>query len=243
VILSRVHPSPLETFELDAPTTRDRLLELYRPATSPSLRLNLVASISGSAAGSDGTSETLTSRVDRHILGVIRELSDVVLVGASSVRAEGYQVPRRSRLAVLTGTGDLSGHRLEPLDGHESPRVMVLAPPHAHARVLDTLPDAELLEVPVEGEAVRMDAVVATLRAAGLASIVCEGGPGLASQLVRAGLVDELCLTTSPQIGGTSLPLLTGEASPLDATLTQLLLDESGFLYARWATGARSASA
>ena len=35
-------------------------------------------------------------------------------------------------------------------------------------------------------------AALAALRERGLASIVCEGGPTLAAQLVNAGLVDEL---------------------------------------------------
>ncbi|MDP3209548.1 MAG: hypothetical protein Q8M65_10400 [Rhodoglobus sp.] len=115
MILTRVHPGPAE--RVDAASDRDRLLELYR-ADPGSLRLNLVADISGSAAGTDGTSDGLTSRSDRKVLGVIRELSDVVLVGAASVRAEGYQLPRRSRLAILTSTGDLGGHRLTDDEAH-----------------------------------------------------------------------------------------------------------------------------
>ncbi|HPG75402.1 MAG TPA: dihydrofolate reductase family protein, partial [Rhodoglobus sp.] len=205
MILTRVHPGPPESLELDAASTRDRLLDLYRPAPSPTLRLNLVASISGSAAGSDGTSDTLTSRVDRRILGVIRELSDVVLVGAASVRAEGYQVPQRARLAVLTASGDLAGHRIRP-DQRES--VIVLAPAEARERVLESLPGAELIIVPTTGPTVAMNDVVDALHSAGFDSIVCEGGPGLAGQLIAAGLVDELCLTTSPQLGGVTLPLL-----------------------------------
>jgi riboflavin biosynthesis pyrimidine reductase len=236
VILTRVHPGPPEPLELDAASTRDRLLDLYRPGPSPTLRLNLVASISGSAAGSDGTSETLTSRVDRRILGVIRELSDVVLVGAASVRAEGYQVPRRSRLAVLTASGDLAGHRLA---ADESAAVMVIAPAAARERVLESLPRAELIAVPTIGSTVAMKDVIGALQSAGFGSIVCEGGPGLAGQLVAAGLVDEICLTTSPQLGGLPLPLLTTVSASRAATLTQLIVDEQGYLFARWSLRAR----
>ncbi|WP_181134458.1 dihydrofolate reductase family protein, partial [Rathayibacter sp. AY1D5] len=71
----------------------------------------MIASVTGSSTGSDGTSETLTNRVDRTILGVVREQADVVLVGAASVRAEGYRVPRRVPLAVVSASGDLAGHR------------------------------------------------------------------------------------------------------------------------------------
>ena len=48
----------------------------------------------------DGTSETLTSRVDRVVLGAIRATPTSCVVGAESVRAEGYVAaagPRGSR--------------------------------------------------------------------------------------------------------------------------------------------------
>lgn len=236
MILSRVHPGPVEPFELDAATTRDRLLELYRLDTPTSLRLNFVASVTGSAAGSDGTSETLTSASDRRILGVIRELSDVVLVGAASVRAEGYQLPRRSRLAVVTTSGDLGGHQLSQDD---SQRVIVVCPASATAKVHETLPGAEILTVVSVGGRLSMEDLIDSLRGAGFASIVCEGGPALASQLLSAGLVDELCLTTSPQLGGPALPLLAETVPRRDLTLRQLITDEAGYVFARWSLTVR----
>ncbi len=103
MILRRLVPAGPE-LDLD---DRPALLDLYRPPRSTWLRLNMVATVDGAAAGSDGTSESLTNRADRRILGVIRELADVVLVGAASVRAEGYQLPKRAPLAVVTRSGDL----------------------------------------------------------------------------------------------------------------------------------------
>jgi riboflavin biosynthesis pyrimidine reductase len=205
---------------------RERLLELYAPPRKDWLRLNMVASVSGSAAGTDGTSETLTSRADRRILGVIRELADVVLVGANSVRAEGYQLPRSAPLAIATRTGDLGGHRLA---GGER-RVVVLGPEGARGAAAASI-DARF--VPLSDDSVTT--LVTALRAEGFASIVCEGGPNLAAQLVTAGLVDELCLTTSPRVNGGALPVLGAAAAPdVPVTLAQLLLDGDGTLFARW---------
>jgi riboflavin biosynthesis pyrimidine reductase len=144
MILRRVHPGPAESLELDADGTRQRLLELYAPPEGQWLRLNLVTSVSGSAAGSDGTSETLTSAVDRRILGVIRELADVVLVGAESVRAEGYVRPKRTPLAVVTGSGDLAGHRI----AGTGPAVVVVCPPEAVERARASVDDAVIVTVP-----------------------------------------------------------------------------------------------
>jgi riboflavin biosynthesis pyrimidine reductase len=225
--LRRLVPE-VEEVDLD---DRARLLELYAPPEPEWLRLNLVASISGSAVGSDGTSETLTSRADRRLLGVIRELADVVLVGANSVRAEGYQLPRRSRLAIVTRSGDLGGHRLgEGQDGRPA-EVLVLGPEPARARAAASI-DARFIALPDDS----MATLAAALRAEGFVSIVCEGGPSLAAQLIAADLVDEVCLTTSPRVNGGALPVLgTGAAPDRAATLTQLLLDAAdGTLFARW---------
>ncbi len=239
MILRRVHPGPVEALELDADGTRDRLLELYRPPAGEWLRLNLVTSVSGSAAGSDGTSETLTSASDRRILGVIRELADVVLVGAESVRSEGYLRPKRAPLAVVTGSGDLSGHRI---GGAEGPPVVVLCPPSAVDRVRETLADAEVITVP--GPRMSPADLIAALRASGFASIVCEGGPGLARQLVVAGLVDEACLTTSPRLTGVTHPLFGIEPfAEVAVELAQLMVDDESALFARWLIRAGRATA
>ena len=228
--LTRVHPGPIEEIELDDAASRDRLLELYRPPSATWLRLNLITSVSGSAAGSDGTSETLTNPADRKLLGVIRELADVVLIGAQSVRAEGFQLPKRARLAVVTASGDLSGHRIEATDG----RVYVLCPAAAVERA-SSLEGAEIIVVDDVDGRMTPAAILAALHERGFTSIVCEGGPNLAAQFVTAGLVDEACLSTSPSLGGPSLPLLGDGVSPVGLELSQLLIDDSSGLYARWA--------
>jgi len=241
MILRRVHPEPPQVLECDASDARAQLLEWYRPPNHEWLRLNLVATVNGSAAGKDGTSETITSAMDRRILGVIRELSDVVLVGAASVRSEGYQLPKMSRLAVVTATGDLSGHRIDPDAGE---RLIVICPiavvgiiraQFAEALILSPENDNHYSAAPVDP----ID-IMALLRGNGFASIVCEGGPRLATQLVNAGLVDELCLTTSALLTSARLPIFAtpdpaaaGTENSLE--LTQLIIDESSSLYARWA--------
>lgn len=196
---------------------RDALLDLYRPPSADWLRLNLVATVDGSAAGSDGTSETLTSRADRRILGVIRELADVVLVGAGSVRAEGYLMPKRAPLAIVTRSGDLRGHRLDDVS-----RVTVLGPERARARVAETL----------GARFVVTDELLPALHGEGWRSIVCEGGPTLAAEFVP--FADELCLTTAPLLGGPALPLLGGAIAAEAVSLLGLLSDDEGMLFTRW---------
>jgi len=233
VILSQLVP-PGESIDLADEASRPRLLELYRPPRPTWLRLNLITTISGSAAGVDGTSETLTNPADRKLLGVIRELADVVLIGAQSVRAEGFLLPRRARLAVVTSSGDLAGHRISaPV---EPGRLLVLCPASALDRARETLGvDADFVAVPDADARLAPAVIIAALHSRGLLSIVCEGGPSLAAQLLAGGLLDEVCLSTSPRLGGPVLsPFGDAGLEPVDAELSRLLVDDASGLYARW---------
>lgn len=239
MILSRVYPGDSLDIDLDTPDARAQLAERYRPPSPEWLRLNLIASVSGSAVGSDGTSETLTNPADRKLLGVIRSLADVVLVGAASVRAEGYFVPKRAALAVVTTSGDLSGHRITSTGDRGA--LLVLCPAGSVATARSTIGDAAATIIPVADTDGILSAteIVAALRTAGYASIVSEGGPTLASHLLAGDVVDELCLSTSPTINGGAVPVFGTEAftgHPLE--LSQLMVDDRGGTYARWLVSA-----
>ena len=67
------------------------LVELYAyPGDGAWLRANFVTSIDGAAQGSDHRSASLSSRADKRVFGLLRTLADVIVVGASTARAEGY---------------------------------------------------------------------------------------------------------------------------------------------------------
>jgi riboflavin biosynthesis pyrimidine reductase len=229
--LTRLLPGPAESRDAEHPDTREWLADLYAPASPSLVRLNFVASINGSAVGEDGTSESLSSRLDRRILGVIRQHADVVLVGARTVRREGYTAPRHARLAVVTRSGDLSGHRL----GDTFLRPIIVCPTEAVPRVSAQMRGHAVDIVPLRSSALDPAEILALLRDRGLPGVVCEGGPTLAAGLLEAGLVDELCLTTSPKLRAPGLPLLPKTAGTIPTSLRSLLADEDGYLYARWA--------
>ncbi|MBB5631839.1 riboflavin biosynthesis pyrimidine reductase [Cryobacterium mesophilum] len=230
--LTRLIPAPPAGFDLDD-ADDDTLESLYTPPQARWLRLNLVASVNGNAAGSDGTSNGLSNRTDRRILGAIRRLSDVVLVGASSVRREGYFLPKSAPLAIVTGTGDFRGHRI-PADVGPG-RIIVLCPASAEDMVRSSLGDRPVAIVQLPGPRLQASAIVDALRRLGHERIVCEGGPMLASQLVDADVVDELCLSTSPIVNGVDVPVLPGLDGSRPLRLNQLLVDSESVLYARWA--------
>jgi riboflavin biosynthesis pyrimidine reductase len=64
--------------------------------------------------------------------------------------------------------------------------------------------------------------------------LLCEGGPGLLTTLLEAGVVDELCLTTSPQLVGEGPRLVETMGSPAHLSLTALVHADPGVLLGRW---------
>jgi len=242
VILRRIFPKAGGELDSDAADARQTLLDWYKPHATEYLRLNFIATLDGRAAGADGTSESLTSRVDRMILGVIRQYADVVLVGAETVRREGYRRPRRAALAIVSASGDLTGHRVterrsgdDPLVG--SAPVTVFTTEHGAERAALTLPASHVVRLPCRFDG-RLDPgdVVESLRAAGFRGIAAEGGPTLAAELITANLVDEVCLTVMPNLGGPALPMLGTGAVPVTTTVPrQLLVTDEGVQFGRWA--------
>lgn len=232
MILTRVHPGPAVSIDGAEAGSRDQLLEWYRPGSADWVRLNLVMSVNGSGAGPDGTSESLTNAADRRILGVIRELSDAVLIGAESVRAEGYQVPRRAKLAIITSSGDLSGHRLDP---ELASQVIIVCPESAAQRSAESVPGALVLVAPDDAGRVSPTHTIAVLRDAGCRSIACEGGPSIARAFLDSGVVDDICLTVSPVIRDASLPVFGSSLGDHPVSLRHILTDDDGFLFTRWA--------
>src|SRR5215207_9001736 len=79
-----------------------------RPSGRPWIGLCMVASIDGSTAIA-GASAGLSSEADRQVLLTLRSVADLIVVGAGTVRAEGYGIPKKpgQRIGVVSRTGDV----------------------------------------------------------------------------------------------------------------------------------------
>ncbi|TDE94004.1 pyrimidine reductase family protein [Occultella glacieicola] len=83
------HPADEPAFDTDD------LVAAYAVAdrAEPHLRVNFIASIDG-AATHEGLSGGLNNAADKQVFDTLRRLADVVIVGAGTVRAEGYAAMR-----------------------------------------------------------------------------------------------------------------------------------------------------
>ena len=232
-VVTEVIPRTLSWTAVGADGTDEWMSSRYAIDEDRFVRLNMITTITGATAGADGTSNTITSRTDRFVLGAIRRHADVVVVGAETVRAEGYVLPKNARLAIVTSTGDLGGRLSSEGRGDRLP-ALVLCPQSAAVDVRLMLRDApvEVVPVPTDGDRLAPKTILAALHARGLARVVCEGGPALATQFVSSGVVDEICVTISPVLEPTRRPFVA-LAERADASVAGMLVDEAGFSYLR----------
>ena len=221
---------------------RPDLLAAYDPGPGRLVRADMVVSVDGAAVVA-GSSRALSTPADRVVFRTLRALSDVVLVGAGTARAEAYGAARRpgdppvplSRehrdwrerrgrpptpaLAVVSRSLDLPRELVE-----RAVVVTCASAPH------EGLPDVVVAGARTVDLAVALD----RLADRGLPHVLCEGGPGLLADLVGAALLDELCLTVSPHLVGPAPGLLSaGLPGPLPLRLLGVR-DEDGTLLTRW---------
>lgn len=218
------------------------LHDLYDPGTGPLLRAGFVVTTDGGVAV-DGGSRGLQTPADEAVFHALRAVADAVVVGAGTARGEGYGPVRpRPAGAAWRTAHDLSASpplvlvsrslQLDPADRcFAGPAVVVTcaaADPGRRAAL------AEVADVLVAGEdEVDLPRAVRLLHERGLTRLLCEGGPTLLTALVRAGLLDELCLTLTPRLLGTAPTLLTAQVD-VALELQHLVDGGDGVLLARY---------
>jgi riboflavin biosynthesis pyrimidine reductase len=222
------------------------LAEAYRyPQTSPWLRANMVASLDG-AASYEGKVSPLGSEADQKVLSLLRGLSDVVIVGANTIRVEGYgPIPPRDSwrdirqgrslappLAIVSARLDLDFDAPVFADAYVRPILITCASAPAERRKAAE----RRADVLVCGDLIAdVGQALDALAERGFTRQLSEGGPRLLAEIVGAGRLDELCLTLSPRIVAGNGPRITN--GPLIEDLSMRLanvFEEDGFLFTRY---------
>ena len=216
----------------------------------PTVYANFVASLDGTVALPEiPRSNTLIgsgSEADRFVMGLLRALADVVVIGSGTLHGSPTGTwspagphpasaallaelrllrgqPERPELAILTGSGTIDV-RHPALTA----RTSILTSTAGAAHLRDRLPDAvEVTPLTSEPE---IDPRVAlrALKERGHRLILFEAGPHTFGVFSAAGLVDELFLTVSPLLTGgsaqTRLSLVEGVEPDRDGLLRGELL-------------------
>jgi len=207
-VISRLFPHP-------GPLDEAGIVDACAP-DGPGIRVNFISSVDGAVTLS-GRSGGLGNAEDQAMMARLRMHADVVLVGAGTVRVEGYGAielgddARRwrtgrgmesdPRLAIVTRSGDLPPKVLA------ADPILIGDPATARDRLADL----------------------------GLARVLCEGGPHILGALTAADQVDELFLTLSPLLAGPGAGRITaGPPSPPRQLRLRHILTDGELLYMRF---------
>ena len=226
----------------------------------PWVLANMIASVDGAATDPTGRSAGLGGPADRQVFSAIRAAADIVLAGAGTVRTERYGPARmppsledarrargqsaRPRVAVVTRSLVLDLELPLFREATDEDRPLVITTTAGLDRVRSTAGAtatqdlAMVAEIVVAGdESVDWDTALRALRATARAGVVLvEGGPNTIAQLVAADLLDELCLTVSPQLAGAGRQrIVVGVESeaPRRLALDRVLIEDD-YLFVRY---------
>ena len=217
--------------EVEGELSDDDLRELYAAPRRPWLRVNMVSTVDGAATGESGKSGSINNEPDHRVFNLLRELCDAVVVGAGTLRTEGYG-PLSKPLVVVTRSGLVP----ERLRGSEPGQVRLATCGSAeHLEEARDLLGSDCVHVLGEHE-VDLRALKAELEALGCTDQLCEGGPELLRHMLAAGVVDELTATVVPRLLAGPYPrIATGPPIDVPLRLT-VLLEEDSTLLGRWFT-------
>ncbi|HET6893833.1 MAG TPA: bifunctional diaminohydroxyphosphoribosylaminopyrimidine deaminase/5-amino-6-(5-phosphoribosylamino)uracil reductase RibD [Candidatus Baltobacteraceae bacterium] len=204
------------------------IIELFARAIRsdrPFITLKMAMSLDGFVTSSRGVQQWLTGPQAREFVRELRIAHDAVGVGAGTIRVDNPRltvrpehhrlIPYRRVVLCETDAVDPKSLVFSPREGYG--QTIVAAPAGARARFAALERVAQVLYV---GEAASTELDIAQtmrdLRACGITSLLCEGGPTLAGRLFHLGLVDRFYGLVAPLLlrSAQAVPVLTEGTLP-----------------------------
>ncbi len=143
----------------------------------------------------------------------------------NSVDRDVFGQLRQGADAILVGAGTAR------IEGYQTATTPLVVVGHELPAQLEGRPSVRLIP---GGDADALRAQIGSLREEGLDRLLCEGGPSLLGDLIRAGLLDELCATVTPRVlAGGGRRIVGGGDVDVPLSLTSLVEDQ-GTLLTRW---------
>lgn len=190
----------------------DRLLAGFRSRVlrgRPQVTLKLAVTLDGRIAAHGGDARWITGPASRRMAHALRNVTDAILVGAGTVRADDPRLTCRLRgghdpvRVVLAGTTLALPPRAQVL-ATGGPPTWVIAPADADPRRVARLRrrGVEVILLPARRGRVPFARVATALGARGIGSLLVEGGATVAADALRSGTVDRMVLFMAPALLG-----------------------------------------
>ncbi len=192
----------------------ERLNEVYRRIQAegrPFVELKAALTADGFLAARDGSSRWISCDLSRERVMEMRALSDAVLVGGGTLRAD------RPSLTVRDGSGNLRGETQPrrvilsrrgtlpeawPCEGGE---ILIYCDEPA-ATGSDDPEGTQRIAVPRKGDELDLDRVLKDLFSRGVRRLLVEGGGRIYRSFLKTGLWDRLTLFQAPDFLGEGVP-------------------------------------
>ncbi len=227
--IARLRDAGLEVELVDSAAARaliERFTYTISQRARPFVTLKMAMSLDGAIAAQPGRAEWLTGEAARAFVRDQRAAHDAVMVGAGTVRIDDPLLTVRPhavrhkpyRRIVVCETEPIPGSArvlVAPVDAPSEAYAptMVLAPAGARERFAALEPLADVVYVGAAA-ATQLDltAALEAVRARGIDTILCEGGPTLAGRLIRDRLVQRAIWLVAPRFlqSPTAVPVLAG---------------------------------
>ena len=210
----------------------------------PYLLLNMVTTADGRAT-IGARSGPIGNEADHDLFHALRTRVDAVMVGAGTLRAEKYGrlVRKPERREARTAAGLAPDPLAVIVSGRlDLPEDLPLLHEPDQEVLVATFSDRELPGAAAirylrfDDGAVDIRRLLAILRGRGVRSVLCEGGPTLNAELLRAGGVDELFHCMAPKLAGEpdAPTMVTGILHETIEMELVWLLEHDSHLFARF---------
>jgi hypothetical protein len=203
-------------------TDAESLADSYGDWTG--IRSNHALSSTGSFAGSDGSSRSISTKEDRELLLALRARADLIVVDAATARLEQYRAPKsKTTLAIFSLRGDYSG--IPAVASSESPIYLFTG------SASPMLPENNYaVEVPISPEP--FESFLEWANSLSFHSILLEAGPTLTTKAFEANVVRQSAVTRTGLSANTDPMQL---ANPFDSNARLVSLAQAdGASFSLW---------
>ena len=185
----------------------------------PFVTLKMAQTLDGFTALPNGESRWITGEHSRRRVHQLRSVYDAVMVGTRTAVVDDpsltlrYGVTGRNpRRVVLDRTLTLPPHLRLFTDGHQDLTIVFTAETLVDSPRASELRDAgvRVVGAPVTTRGLRLPDVLRQLGELGIASLMVEGGAGLAGAFIREGIAQKLLLFLAPKLFGHGIPAFAG---------------------------------